>query len=58
MSVSADGDQMVILSFLSSYDTFACNTTYVSASSWEDVKEDIRLKLNFQILLFWHLKTE
>lgn len=39
MSVSPDGDRMVIASFISSNNTSACSTTFVSACSSEDIKE-------------------
>ena len=50
MLVSQDGDQIVIVSFVSSFNTFACNTAFVSASCWKDIKEGIRIKLEFSIL--------
>ena len=43
MSVSPDGGQMVIVPFLSSNIFFAGSTTFVSASSCEHIKEDIRV---------------
>ena len=47
MSVSPDGDRIVIVTFISSNNTFACSTTFVSACSSEDIKEGIRVKLEF-----------
>ena len=40
----------VILWFASSSNAFACNTTFVSATSWEDIKQIVRIKL--QVLIF------
>ena len=39
---------MVILRLASS-NNFSCNTTFVSASSWEDIKDGVRVKLEFSI---------
>ena len=39
LSLSPDGDQ--ILNIICSDNTFACNTTFVSECSWEDIKEGI-----------------
>ena len=44
-----EGDQMVISSFASSNNTFTCNTAFVSTSSWEDIKQSMRVKLEFSI---------
>ena len=46
MSLSPDGDQMVILWFAFSV---ACNTAFVSASSWEDIIKDVKVKLECSI---------
>ena len=40
---------MVILSFVSSNNTFTCNTTFVSTSSQEDIKQSMRVKLEFSV---------
>lgn len=40
---------MVISSFASSNNTFTCNTAFVSTSSWEDIKQSMRVKLEFSI---------
>ena len=49
MSLSSAGDWMVKLWFAFSNNTFACNTTFMLASSFEDIKEGIRVKLEYSI---------
>ena len=58
MSASPDGDRMVIVSFVRPNNTFTCNTTFASASFWEDMKDGIREKLEFQILLYFSIIRE
>ena len=59
MSASPDGDRMVIVSFVRPNNTFTCNTTFASASFWDDMKDGIREKLEFQIFtILQHHKRE
>ena len=46
MSLSPDRDQMIKLWFAFS---IACNTAFVSASSWEDIIKDVKVKLECSI---------
>ena len=48
-SLSSDGDGMVLLWFASSNNILVYNTIFVPASSWKDIKEGVRVKLEFSI---------
>ena len=47
MLISPDGNRIVILSIVSFNNT--CNNAFVSTSSWENIKQDMRVKLEFSI---------